>query len=98
MESWWRVGEFTLKQDYEGLWHCTFSGANEMESFKGEEHNGETAEHAICLAALNIIEKEEKLETRQIEEGINPGCMQHMWTEDGPDMCPVCMEEEEEES
>lgn len=43
---------FSLKQDYEGLWNCSFSFSNENCCII---HNSDTAMEAICLAALKAI-------------------------------------------
>ena len=51
------ANEFKLGQDYEGLWHCTFKGTRDSGPFMGEEYNGDTAPHAICLAALKVFVK-----------------------------------------
>lgn len=42
---------FRLDQDYEGLWHCTFTCMGSTVT----EHNGGSAPHAVCLAALKAI-------------------------------------------
>lgn len=55
IDAWGLANEFKLGQDYEGLWNCIFKGTRKGKPFRGEDYNGDTAPHAICLAALKVI-------------------------------------------
>lgn len=45
---------FSLRQDYEGLWMCTFNG-NGSKYYESGVHNCPTAALAICFAALEAV-------------------------------------------